>query len=198
MVPSERLMAASELVEWIRQAVHEQPLPASNRSRASAGCFGVAQEYHHAIVLLTHHQVYAPAFSLLRLEFEAYVRGVWLSLNTCAGDSEVEGFLAGDEPPKIGDLLAAIEGTPGFSEKALSGIKSQSWKAMCAYPHTGGLHIQRRNTSEAIEPTYAPGEVEEVLRFAEFIAVMSVAGIARLAGNDALGLKALTKMQSCV
>jgi hypothetical protein len=66
---------------------------------------------------------------------------------------------------------------------------------MCAYTHTGGLHIQRWNTSEAIEPTYAPGEVEEVLRFAEFIAVMSVAGIARLAGNDALGLKALIKMQ---
>jgi hypothetical protein len=193
MIPPEPPKAASELVDWIRQGVNEQPLPASNRNRASAACFGIAQEHHHAIVLLMQHYVYAPSFSLLRVAFEAYVRGVWLSL--CASDSEVESFLAGDKPPKIDHLLAAIEQDPCFSEKVLSCIKGQSWKAMCGYTHTGGLHVQRWNTAAAIEPNYEVAEVVEVLRFAEVIALMSVAGIARLAGNGALGLKAQTKLE---
>lgn len=193
MVPPERLQRAGELVEWLRQAVHEQSFPSSYRNRASAGCFGIAQEHHHAIVLLTHHRLYASSFSLLRVEFEAYIRGLWLSL--CASDTEVEEFLSGREPPGIDVLLATVEQTPGFSEKVLSGIKSQSWKAMCAYTHTGGLHIQRWNTSEAVEPNYEAGEIEDVLRFAELIAAMSIIGIAQLAHNDALAQKVLGKMQ---
>lgn len=193
MLSLERLKIAGELVEWLRLAVHEQSLLASNRTRASASCYGIAQEHHHAIVLLAHHRLYASCYSLLRVEFEAYVRGLWLGL--CASDSEVEGFLSGVEPPKIRLLLDAIESTPAFTAKTLSTIKSQSWNAMCAYTHTGGLHVQRWNTSEAIEPNYEPKEVEEVLRFAELIAAMSVIGIAQLAGNDELGMRVLTKMQ---
>jgi len=34
---------------------------------------------------------------------------------------------------------------------------------MCAYTHTGGLHVQRWNSETAVEPVYAPEEVEEVL-----------------------------------
>lgn len=189
----ERLKSAGELVEWLRLAVHEQSLPASSRTRAAASCYGIAQEHHHAIVVLAHHRLYASCYSLLRVEFEAYVRGLWLWL--CASDNEVEGFLSGTAPPKIRLLLSAIESTPAFTAKTLSTIKSQSWSAMCAFTHTGGLHVQRWNTAEAIEPNYEPKEVESVLRFAGLIAAMSTIGIAQLADNDELGMKVLVKMQ---
>jgi hypothetical protein len=193
MVAIERLQEAAKYVEWRRQAVHEKILPASNRTRAAGSCFAIAQDHHHSIVLLTEHQLYASSFSLLRSGFEAYVRGEWLAL--CATDDQVEKYVRGWEPPKIDILLEAVEKTSGFSEKVLSRIKSQGWKTMCAYTHTGGLHVQRWNTSESIESNYPLDEVLEVLVFAETIGVMSVIGIASLANDEELALRILSKVK---
>jgi hypothetical protein len=194
MVTESRIREAVEFVEWLRQCIHERELPANNRVRAAGSCFAIAQEHHHSIVLLTEHRLYAPSFSLLRAAFEAYVRGLWLS--RCARDAEVNRFLRGGEPPKVDLLLRAVEETPGFSENVLSHIKHQSWKAMCAFTHTGGLHVQRWNTAEAIEPNYEPQEVEAALKLSELIGAMSVIGFASLAGSDELALRVLEKIKS--
>jgi hypothetical protein len=193
MLPPHQIQESGQFVEWLRQAIHDLELPATDRSRAAGSCLGIAQEHHHAIVLLIEHRLYASSFSLLRIAFEAYVRGLWLSL--CAKDAQVRRFLRGEEPPKIAVMLAVVEETPGFTDKVLSRIKLQGWKAMCAYTHTGGLHVQRWNTSEAIEPNYAAEEVEQVLRLSELIGAMSALGIAELAGNDELALRILAKVE---
>lgn len=184
---------AGEYVDWLRLAVHEKILPGSNRARAAGSCFAIAQDHHHAIVLLVEHCLYASAFSLLRSSFEAYVRGQWLA--HCATDEQIEKYLKGCSPPKIDTLLAAVEKTPGFSEQVLSRVKAKDWDTMCAYTHSGGLHIQRWNTSDGIEPNYSPEEVLEVLGFAEFIGVMSVLGIAELAFDEELALRLLNKFK---
>jgi hypothetical protein len=193
MVTESRICEASEFVEWLRQCVHERELPANTRVRAAGSCFAIAQEHHHSIVFLTEHRLYASSFSLLRAAFEAYVRGLWLS--RCAKEPQVKRFLRGREPPKIDLLLSEVEQTPGFSENVLSHIKRRSWKAMCAYTHTGGLHVQRWNTVDAIEPNYEAQEVEEVLKLSELIGAMSVIGIASLGGSDELALRVLEKVK---
>ena len=193
MIAPERIQDAGEYVEWLRLAVHEKSLPVGNRTRAAGSCYAIAQDHHHSIVLLIDHQLYASSFSLLRSEFEAYVRGQWLA--QCATDAEVEKYIQGWEPPRMDQLLSAVEETPGFSEKVLSRVKSQGWKTMCAYTHTGGLHIQRWNTSEAIEPNYPPEEVLEALAFAESIGAMSVLGFAELANDEDLALRILNKVK---
>lgn len=139
----------------------------------------IAQDHHHAIVVLVDHYRYASAFALLRIAFEAYVRGEWLA--ACATDHEVEAFVSGEEPPRIKVLLERLEQTEGFRQQVLSAIKAHAWDAMCAYTHTGGLHVQRWNTSEAIEPSYEEDEVKEVLDFAETIGSLAVIGVAKLA-----------------
>lgn len=193
MIQPERMRDAGEYVEWLRIAVHEKELPGSNRTRAAGSCFAIAQDHHHAIVLLVEHQLYASAFSLLRSAFEAYVRGQWLA--HCANDEQIEKYLKDWSPPKIDALLTAVEKTPGFSEQVLSRVKAKGWDTMCAYTHSGGLHIQRWNTSDGIEPNYSPQEVLEVLAFAEFIGVMSVLGIAELANDEELALRLLNKVK---
>lgn len=171
--------AAVEYLNWIGQAIHECELPATNRVRAAASCLAIAQDHHHAIVILADHHRYASAFALLRIAFEAYVRGEWLA--ACATEQEVEAFVHGDEPPRIRALLERLEQTEGFKQQVLSAIKAHAWDAMCAYTHTGGLHVQRWNTSEAIEPSYEEDEVKEVLDFAETIGSLAVIGVAKLA-----------------
>jgi hypothetical protein len=200
MMSRQRLQGARELVNWLGLAVPDQSLPDTARIRASGSCFRIAQEHHHAIVLLMHYSIYASCFALLRVEFESYLRGLWLAL--CADDSTVAAFLSEDikrkeiKIPGYKRLIKEIEDTPGFNEKVLSGIVNEhGWKILCAYTHTGGLHVQRWNISDAIEPNYKPEEVEQVLCFAELIAAMSVIGMAQLACNDELAMKVLDKMR---
>lgn len=193
MLTAAEIRSAGEYVEWLRQQVHEMQVPANIRVRAAGGCLALAQEHHHAIVFLVEHELYGSAFALVRLAFEAYVRGKWLAL--CATDTAVQDFLAGREPPKMDNLLAELERTPAFDEKVLSSMKAKSWRAMCAYTHTGGRHVQRWNTADAIEANYDDAEIREVLSFAAVIGSLSVLGLATLAGDEELALRVLERVR---
>jgi hypothetical protein len=171
--------AAVDYLNWLGHAIHDCNLPANNRVRAAAGCLAIAQDHHHAIVVLLDHGRFASAFALVRVAFEAYVRGEWLAL--CASDQQVEEFVHGEEPPRFRVLLEELEQMPAFKQQVLSQMKAQAWDAMCAYTHTGGLHVQRWNTPTGIQPNYDEDELREVLSFAETIGSLAVIGVAWLA-----------------
>lgn len=191
MLSEEEMGGAGDYVEELRLSVHDLDVPADNRTRAAASCFSIAQEHHHAMVYLIEAQLYASAFALLRSAFEAYIRGEWLA--QCTSDEVVDAFLRGKDVPKIDCLLSELEMLDSFKQKVLSQIKQKSWRAMCAYTHTGGLHVQRRNTEDGIEANYSRDEVLEVVKFAEFIASLSVIGVARLARDDELAVRTLER-----
>jgi hypothetical protein len=69
-----------------------------------------------------------------------------------------------------------LEATADFEERVLSQVKKNHWRSMCAYTHTGGLHVQRGQSASAVEPSYSPDEVAAVVNFAEIIG--SVAAVA--------------------
>jgi len=180
MLTPERIKEAGEFVEWLRQSLHGQELPQSNRVRAAGACFAIAQGHHHAIVLLIENRLYSSSFALIRLEFEAYIRGLWFS--HCAKDSQIDRYISGKKCNflETNRLIGDIEEKFADLEQTLSMIKSKSWSAMCEYTHTGGLHVQRFNTNAGIEPNYSDEEIEEVLKFSENIGAMSVIGVAEL------------------
>ncbi len=194
MIKNEEIIAAGNYVELLRLSVHELDVPNNSRTRAAGSCFAIAQEHHHAIVKLIEFGLFASAFALVRVEFEAYVRGEWLS--QCAGDAIIEAFLRGKEPPRINCLLSELEMLESFNKKILSQIKQKNWKTMCGFTHTGGLQVQRWNTEDGIEANYSEEEVLEVLGFAEIIASLAVIGVARLAGNDLLANRTLEALKS--
>jgi hypothetical protein len=55
MKSSERYRTAGEYVEWTRLAIHHRDVPSNERVRASLSCFAIAQDHHHAIVVLLKH-----------------------------------------------------------------------------------------------------------------------------------------------
>ncbi len=169
------ITAANEFGESIRQLVHNQVVPATNRTRAAIGCLGIAQEHHHGIVLMLSSSLYASAFALMRAMFEAYVRGEWLGF--CATEAQVERFLRNKDVLGFQAMIDAIEAADGVEDQHLSTIKRQRWDALCGYTHTGGIHVQRWQTEESVEPIYSREEVLEVLYFAEMVLVLSSAGI---------------------
>ncbi|XYJ12531.1 DUF6988 family protein [Telluria sp. B2] len=193
---SAEIAAASAYGESLRQLVHNQELPATPRSNASASCLGIAQEHHHGILLLLSASLYAPAFALVRPMFESYVRGEWLG--TCASDVQIESFLHDKDLPKFQILIDALESTAGFEGKQLSGIKKARWNSLCGYTHTGGIHVQRWLTEGSIEPHYGRSEVLEVLHFVEMILALSVLGVLGQSGDELAAQKALTLFRSRV
>jgi hypothetical protein len=184
---------AMEYMNWLGKSIHDCNLTATNRVRAAASCLAIAQDHHHGIVVLLDHELYASSFALLRVAFEAYVRGEWLAV--CATDDEVEAFIAGAKPPGFGMLLERLEQTDGFKQQVLSAIKENAWSAMCAYTHTGGLHVQRWNTETSIEPNYEEDEIREVLSFAETVASLAVIGVAKLAEDVDTARKVLERFK---
>jgi hypothetical protein len=196
VLTDKQLENAAAFGEWLRLAIHERELPSNSRVRAAASCLAIAQDHHHAIVVLLGSRLYASSFALARLTFEAFVRGEWLAL--CATDSQVEKFLKGKEPPRMDQLLVQLEQTDAFRERILSQIKNHTWASLCAYTHTGGLHVQRWNTDDGVEPNYSAKEVKEVLRFAEIFTSLPVAGVAGLMNDDVLAQKVLDKFKERV
>lgn len=194
MLTVNEINAANAYGEWLRRAVHGCELPHSSRVRASGGCLSIAMDHHHAIILLLESKLYASAFALVRISFEAYVRGEWLSL--CASDAEVDEFLACKEPPPINQLLESIEKTTGFEELLLSAIKKRTWSSMCSYTHTGGLHVQRWITVDGIEPNYSKDELMEALKFADIIVALAVLGVLTIANDEAMAQKVLDRYKN--
>ena len=131
----------------------------------------------------------ASAFALVRVQYEAYVRGMWLS--HCATDEEVKAFSEGAEPPKMPRLIEAIDATSNVDGQRLSNLHKNSWKAMCAYAHTGAQQVQRWITSEAVEPNYDPAEVGEVVSFTSAISLLSAVSVAGLANDEQLAERIL-------
>jgi len=137
----------------------------------------LAQQHHESIVELSRLSLYGSAFSLVRVAFEAFVRGEWLFSG--ATDSEVDSFVDGKDPPRIDTLIASIEHQPEFRVGAISNIKGRIWRALCSYTHSGGLHVQRWQTKTAVEPIYTPQEAIEVVQFAELLGTLAALGTVR-------------------
>lgn len=88
MKVTQLVQESEQLIQWLDKSINGLEIKSDTRTRLAAGCLDLALEHQKAIVLLTAHKLYGSAFSLARLIFEAYVRGVWLW--RCASDSEVE------------------------------------------------------------------------------------------------------------
>jgi|SRR5579862_7895476 len=193
MLSNKQLDNACVFGEMLRLVVHDRNLPATKRVRAAASCYSIAQDHHHAIVVLLGARIYASCFALLRVEFEAYVRGEWLAL--CASDAQVSRFLNGHEPPRIDAMLSSLEATGTFQKGRLTQIKKRNWRTLCGYTHTGGIHVQRWNTADGIEASYSLTELLEMLRFADIVASLAVLGVLTLADDVEAAGKVLAELK---
>ncbi|RFC35669.1 MAG: hypothetical protein DID92_2727744053 [Candidatus Nitrotoga sp. SPKER] len=193
MLTTNEISRATNYVEELRIFTHGLKIPSDDKIRAAASCFAIAQDHHQAIVRLIEYQLFASVFSLVRIEFEAYIRGEWLS--QCASDKLVIAFLKGIEPPRIDCMIEQLEKLEPFNENILSQIKQKNWRSMCAFTHTGGLHVLLWNTEDGIEPNYIKEDVIKMLNFAEIIASLAALAVAGLAGNKKLAVRILKALK---
>ena len=177
------LKSAQDLVHWIAERQDGLEIKSGNTTRVPGALLDLCIEHQVGIAHLVTGRMNGSAFALIRPQFEALVRALWLSL--CASPEEVQFFIDKDHLPLyFWQMVEAIEKHDDFDGKVLSGIKKEEWKAMHGYTH-GGMHqIARRIKENSIEPSYEPEEIIEVLKATGTFALIALQQIGRLASND--------------
>ncbi|MGE0667246.1 MAG: hypothetical protein AB7O49_11875 [Sphingomonadales bacterium] len=174
------LLGAQRLYRWIAERQDELEISSEDSVRIAGSLLDIAVEHHAGIIALVSARIYGSAFALIRSEFEALVRALWLQL--AASPKELKTAVENDSWPRFTKMIEAIECHPDFSEKILSGLKASAWTAMNGYTH-GGMHqiVRRMTAQNTIEPNYDPDEVLEVLKASGSIALLAFQQMARLA-----------------
>tara|TARA_R100000005_G_scaffold96401_1_gene82989 strand:+ start:4928 stop:5413 length:486 start_codon:yes stop_codon:yes gene_type:complete len=134
-------------------------------------------ENHTAIVLLIESKQYASAYSLLRVIYEAFVRGKWIS--KCATEDFLQNY-ENEKFPKLYKQLQEIKKTDSSTSKVLSNLKDRAIEAMNDYTHIGHRAIGRRFKNSELCPNYDDDEIIEVLNFANafgYIAALSACDV---------------------
>lgn len=182
------------LIQWLEKQLDDLEISAEERTRLAASCLDMAFEHHKATVLLVDSKLYGSAFSLSRLIFESYVRGVWIQL--CATEKEITKYKKDKLDKNFSTLIEEIEKCDGFEKGILSEAKSANWKAMNSFTHSGYFQTARRSKEETIEPNYKDEEIIELLNIANALGMLSALQLAILANKNELAVVMLEKFKN--
>lgn len=167
---AKRIEQSENLIHWLDRLIEGLSIPSNDRAKIATSCLDVALEHYKSIVLTTTVSFHGSAFALVRLEFEAYIRGVWLLY--CASDDELERFKEDKLDKSFGDMIADLEALEAFNVGVLSKIKRESWQAMNSFSHTGLFQVVKRSTATKIISNYPAEEIVGTLDIADSIALL--------------------------
>lgn len=130
------------------------PFDSSARCRVSRAMCAVSYEHAESAKMLTATGNFTSAVGLLRMQYEALVRALWILY--VAPDSAVEKLVAdltaesdrkASKQPMIAEMLEKMAGkAPPEALGPLHEFKDHQWKALSSFVH-GGLHaIHRHDT----------------------------------------------------
>jgi hypothetical protein len=190
----DKLSRHEESILWVKQHLDGLTLgEPCKRSYLSGACLHASIEHGMAILVLVDEDLYGSALALIRLQFEAYVRGIWLA--QCAGDNEVD--RAGhDDFPVINSMIASLE-KPGLLDSALlSTIKRDAWKPLNSLTHTGYQQIGPRLNKDGIGSYFDDDQIRVALNWAEALTILCAVAFAGLAKDDELALSALERARA--
>ena len=193
---AQRLKKSECIVLWYVSKFDGMKIPQlanSKRLQLASACWQVAIEHSMAIVELVHATLHGSARALVRLMYEAYVRGMWLMYAATDEDIDRAGQ---DKFPLNSVIVTALEKSPHFSSNPFSGVKDQSWERLCSFTHTGYQQIGARLTPQGLDCNYQDSEILEALLWADMITLAAAAAVALEAQNDPLAQEVLRQIKS--
>ena len=197
MTTIEHLLQRSiELEETIFKLLNGATYSDSPRSLATLTMCDIALEHADSFRLLTANGNFTSAVSLIRLQFEAISRAIWLLY--AASDSAIgklqapltaESEKAADNQPSIKEILSQIEKkAPVGAGQMLADFKEVIWKAINSYVHSG-IHAVNRHGEG-----YPVGLIIQVLQNSNALSSMTGMLLANLS-DDIQITKPMSKIQ---
>jgi len=149
----------------------------------------IALEHSTALRLLIGSGVPTSAISLLRLQYEALVRAIWLLY--AASDSSISKLIAplsketeqtaSNSLPSFSTMMSEIEKkAPSAAFRHLKEFKDYSWRSLNSFVH-GGIHAVRRN-----KDGYPPALLSQAVRNSNNLTGLSAMTLACLINNPSL------------
>jgi hypothetical protein len=181
-VPTE-LKRQEGVVGWINDNLScPFNLPSRNQQLAHSS-FDLAVEHHAAICLLGKSGLYGSMFSLLRVEFEALAKGLWLL--HVASNEDIIRYEKEDLNIGFGTILKRIENQLDISTSILSQLKKRQWEIFNSFTHTGYQALVRRfNDTHTGLVNYNENEIVSALRYAGLFVILAAVELASMTGNQ--------------
>ena len=187
-----RVEQSKRFSNWIAVRIDGKETASHLRNRLSGGCFDLGIEHYNGIVLLVSAAFHAPAFALMRPLYESYVRGLWLC--NCADENQLTDFTRGISK-SLDRMVRELEKHADYGTGALAYTQARVKSSFDHFVHSGYLAVVRRQTDDAIEPTYELKELFEVLDFADATGGLCAIEIAQLARQEGVALEMVTQLQ---
>lgn len=162
-------------MEVLRLLENVRAYPGIRHEVALVAC-GLALEHALGLRLLVRTACYSSALAMMRLQYEAIARGVWLLY--AASDPQIEilsspltvgSEAAAKKMPMFSVMLSQIiEKAPPQPSRMLQGFKVMNWDAMNSFIHSG-VHPLRRHVEG-----YPPELIEAVVRNSNGLNIMAL------------------------
>nr|WP_320011325.1 hypothetical protein [uncultured Desulfobulbus sp.] len=151
---NEILKRSAELENVLAEFIHIDFFKPSERCTASKIMCSVAFEHAQSVKMLLATHNFTSAVGLLRLQFEAFVRALWLYY--AAKDTLVtkltvelthENAKRAQKIPLLSEMLRQLEGkAPKIAFEQLIEFKEYQWKPLSSFVH-GGIHAINRHST---------------------------------------------------
>jgi len=154
------IIRSAEFDQAISALLSQAKTPPLPRCRLSVAMAGISIEHADSIRMLVYSKNLTSAMVLLRTQFEATARCIWLfyaadEAYITKHDSpltvENDGYSDG---PDVAKMLRDLEVKPNVPKQAsvtLAEFKSQSWRALGSYVHGGKHPLKRKQDGYPIQ-----------------------------------------------
>ncbi|MFT5700894.1 MAG: hypothetical protein ACI8ZB_003779 [Desulforhopalus sp.] len=145
------LLRSAALEEELLRFFDHNKVSSSARHQTTYTMCSIAFEHAKSARILMEVGNFTSAIGMTRLQYEALVRAVWVFhaaserlISKLSEELTPESEKAASKMPMLSQMLTEIEkSAPRRAYEMLNEIKSQSWKAMNSYTHSG-IHAVSR------------------------------------------------------
>lgn len=199
--PLDQMLTRSDaLMERLTELLDEADFDGSPRGEAALGMCVVAMEHATALRALMALGLPTSAVSLMRLQFEALTRAMWLiyaasdaAIEKLSAPLTLETEQAAKNLPSAKEMIDQIgkrvgQGVPAAAHGMLTQFKDVSWNAMNSFVH-GGIHPLRRSADG-----FPAHLALQVLRNSNGLSTMTGMTMAVLTGDESI-VQPMSKIQ---
>jgi hypothetical protein len=153
----------------------------------------ISVRHYSAIVLLCERNLYGSAFSLLRAQYETYIRSIWLY--HCATERQLQAPFRENCFPGIKKMLSALSANQDFNGLNPDKDADILWDLMCDFTHGGVKQIFMHSHGCTIEQNVSLESICGLLEKSSQLGLLVGVFIITLADNEALGRKMLESFE---
>jgi len=142
-----------EYEQYVMNVLSRPTYNNSDRLKVSKIMCSVSLEHAKSLKILLGSQNFTSAIGLLRLQFECFVRGMWIlyaatdvAVSKLTVELNEKNLKRADNLPMMGEMIKRLEKTaPKNAVDPILEFKDYSWKPLSGYVH-GGLHAINRHS----------------------------------------------------